>query len=53
MPGVGPTYGTKGSFGAPEKNFSINFSKENTKVCLSLFYSSHDSYLFCKGKTNL
>ena len=31
----GPSYGIEGSFGSAEKKFSINFSKANTKVCLS------------------
>ena len=34
--GEGPTYGINGNFGSPE--FSINFSKANTKFCLSLHY---------------
>ena len=29
--GEGPTYGINGSFGSPEKKFSINFSKGKTK----------------------
>ena len=37
--GEGPTYGINGSFGSPEKKFSINFSKENIKFCLSLHYN--------------
>ena len=36
--GEGPTYGIKKSFGSPEKTFSINFSKTNTKFCLSVHY---------------
>ena len=31
-----PTYGINGSFGSPDKKFSINFTKANTKFCLSL-----------------
>ena len=34
--GEGPSYGINGSFGSPGKKFSINFSKTNTKFCLSL-----------------
>ena len=34
--GEGPTYVIKGSFGSPDKNFNINFTKANTKFCLSL-----------------
>ena len=31
-----PTYGINGSFGSPDKKFSINLTKANTKFCLSL-----------------
>ena len=31
--GKGPTNGINGSFRSPEKKFSINFSKANTKFC--------------------
>ena len=48
--GEGPIYGINGNFGAPEKNFDINFSKANTKCCLSLHYNDHNSYLFVNGK---
>ena len=34
--GEGPTYGINGSFGSSEKKFSNNFTKANTKFCLSL-----------------
>ena len=30
--------------------YSINFTKENTKLCLSLHYNGADSYLFVDGK---
>ena len=30
--------------------FSFNFTKENTKVCLSLHYNADNSYLFVNGK---
>ena len=50
MPGVGPTFRINGSFGSPEKNFSINFSKGNTKFCLNLHYNADDSYYFDNGK---
>ena len=46
--GEGPTFGINGSFGPPEKNFGINFSKANTKFCLSLHYNADNSYLFVK-----
>ena len=42
--GEGPTFGINGSFG----NFGINFSKANTKFCLSLHYNADNSYLFVK-----
>ena len=31
-----PTYGVNGSFGSPEKEFSVDFTKANAKLCLSL-----------------
>ena len=46
----GPTYGINGSFGSPEKKFSINVSKANAKFCLSLRYNADNSYLFVNGK---
>ena len=33
--GLGPTFGINGSFGWPEKEFSISFTKSNTNFCLS------------------
>ena len=48
--GEGDTFGINGSFGAPEKKFSINFSKANTKFCLGLHYNADNSYLFVNGK---
>ena len=44
--GEGPTFRINGSFGSPEKNVSINFSKANTKLCLGLHYNADNSYLF-------
>ena len=35
----GPTYDINGSFGAAEKKFSINFTEEKTKFCLSSPYN--------------
>ena len=35
--GKGPTFGINGTFGSPEKMFSIIFTKENTKFCLQNF----------------
>ena len=46
----GDTFGCNRSFDAPAKRFSINFSKANTKLCLSLYYNADNSYLFANGK---
>ena len=48
--GLGPTFGISESFGSPEKKFSINSTKVNTKFCLSLHYNGDNSYLFVNGK---
>ena len=32
-----------------EKLYSINFTKNNKKFCLSLHYNENNSYLFCNG----
>ena len=48
--GEGPTCGNNGSFRLPKKKFSINFTKANTKFCLSLYYNADYSYLFVTGK---
>ena len=48
--GEDPTYGINGSFGSPEKNFSINFTKANIKFCFEVNYNADDSYLFVNGK---
>ena len=32
-----------------EKMYSINFSKDNIKFCLSLYYNGTNSYLFVNG----
>ena len=45
-----PTFWINGSFGSPEKTFIIDFSKVNTKICLSLDYNASNTYLFVKGK---
>ena len=44
-----PSYGISGSFGSPEKTFSINFSKTSTKFYLSLHYNGDNSCLFVNG----
>ena len=51
--GEGPTYGINGSFGSPEKNFSINLRKANTKFCLGLHYNADNSYFLLMEKKSL
>ena len=46
--GKGPTQGLEHTLAA-EKLYSINFTKENTKFCLSLHYNGANSYLFVNG----
>ena len=46
----GPVYGINGSFGSPEKNLSINFTKANIKFCLNSNYNADYCYLFVNGK---
>ena len=47
--GKGPTQGL-GEHSLPaEKMYSINFTKVNTKCCLSLHYNGANSYLFVNG----
>ena len=45
----GLSFGINGSFGSPEKKFSINFSKAN-KVSLEFAYNPNNSYFFVHGK---
>ena len=52
MLGEWGTFGINGSFGAPEKNFSVTFSKAKTKICLSLHYNRDSSYLFVNANKN-
>ena len=47
--GKGPTQGLEHTLCA-EKMYSINFTKENRKFCLSLHYNGANSYLFVNGK---
>ena len=47
--GKGSTQGLEHTLSA-EKMYSINFTKENTKFCLSLHYNGGNSYLFVNGK---
>ena len=46
----GSTYGINGSYGSPEKKFSINFSIVSTKFYLGLHYNGDNSYLFVNEK---
>ena len=47
--GKGPTKGLGEHSLTAEKLYSINFTKENTKFCLSLHYNGANSYLFVNG----
>ena len=46
--GKGHTQGLEHTLSA-EKLYSINFTKKNTKFCLSLHYNGANSYLFVNG----
>ena len=46
--GRGPTQGLESTLSA-EKMYSINFTKKNTKFCLSLHYNGANSCLFVNG----
>ena len=48
--GKGPTQGLGKNSLATEKMYSINFTKVNTKSCLSLHYNGANIYLFVNGK---
>ena len=48
--GWGPPYGINGNLESPEKKFNIDFTKANTKICLSLHYNAGNSYLFVNRK---
>ena len=50
MLGEGPSFGSKGSFGSPDKKISIKFSKANTKFTLSLHFNTDNGYLFVNEK---
>ena len=51
--GEGLVYHINESFGSPEKNFTIIFSKANTKCCLSLHYHGDNSYFLLMKKKSL
>ena len=46
--GKGPTQGLEHTPSA-EKMYSINFTKNNKKYCVSLHYNGANSYLFVNG----
>ena len=46
--GKGPTQELEYTLSA-EKLYSINFTKPNTRLCLSLYYNGTNSYLFVNG----
>ena len=48
--GEADTFDLNRNFRAPEKKFSINFSKAGTKLCLILHYNGDNSYLFVNEK---
>ena len=47
--GKGPRQGLGEHSLSSEKMYSINFTKVNTKFCLSLHYNEDNSYLFVNG----
>ena len=46
--GKGPAQGLESTLSA-KKMYSINFTKKNTKFCLSLHYNETNSYIFVNG----
>ena len=46
--GIGPAHGLENTL-STEKVYSINFTKKNTKFCLSLHYNGANSYFFVNG----
>ena len=47
------TLDNNGNHNAPDRNFSINFSKAKTKFGLSLHYNGNNSYLFINRKKSI
>ena len=47
--GKGLTQGLNGTTLTAEKMYSINFTENNKKFCLSLHYNGANSYLFVNG----
>ena len=50
--GEGPTQGLDGTILTAEKLLLINFTENNKKFCLSLYYNGANSYLYVNGKKN-
>ena len=48
--GFGPAHGLDEHSLTAEKIYSINFTKANTRFCLSLHYNGANNYLFVNGK---
>ena len=46
--GKGPTQGLEHALSA-EKMYSINFTEDNKRFCLSLHYNGENNYLFVNG----
>ena len=47
--GEGPTHGLDGTTLTAEKKYLINFTENNKKFCLRLYYNEVNSYLFVNG----
>ena len=47
--GEDPTHGLDGTTLTAEKKYLINFTKNNKKFCLRLYYNEVNSYLFVNG----
>ena len=47
--GIGPTQGLHNATFTAEKEYAVNFSKQQKKFCLSLHYHGVNSYLFVNG----
>ena len=47
--GEDPTHGLDGTSLTAEKKYLINFTKNNKKFCLRLYYNEVNSYLFVNG----
>ena len=50
IPGEGPTQGLHDTTLTAEIQYSINFSRPNRKLCLSVHYNGRNSFLFVNAK---